>query len=429
MENREIPNGWIETTLGEVAEIASGGTPSTKEEAFWGNDISWITPKDLSGYTKRYINKGENNITQLGLEKSSAKLLPKNTVLFSSRAPIGYVAIAESKLTTNQGFKNLICNEKISNFLFMFYWLKNNVNYIEQLASGSTFKEISSSGMKQVKLTIPPLPEQKAIADVLSSLDEKIELLEEENKTLETLAQTIFTEWFVNFNFPGRMGEQCSESGTTSPGATGEMEDSELGEIPKGWRVEGIRNYVEHKRINIKPFEEPSKEFVHFSLPAFDNGKKADIAMGGEISSNKYLVVDNCFLVSKLNPSTPRVWTILKALENYICSTEFQVIKPLSIDYFGFIYGALTSDKMIRELSGRAHGTSSSHQRVNPADILDVSLIIPNNEIMAMFSQIMNQFLEKIDCNLIQIQTLKSTRDTLLPKLMSGEIRVEGFGE
>ena len=99
---------WKEYRLDEVGDIVSGGTPSTKNEDYYGNEIPWITPKDLSGYYSKYISKGERSITKLGLEKSSAKLLPKGTILFSSRAPIGYVAIAQEDLCTNQGFKNIV---------------------------------------------------------------------------------------------------------------------------------------------------------------------------------------------------------------------------------------------------------------------------------------------------------------------------------
>src|SRR5690554_7447812 len=95
----KIPEGWVETTLGEVSNIQSGGTPSTKNESYWGDEISWITPKDLSSYNSVYIEKGERSISKVGLENSSAKLLPKNTILFSSRAPIGYVVIAKNDIT------------------------------------------------------------------------------------------------------------------------------------------------------------------------------------------------------------------------------------------------------------------------------------------------------------------------------------------
>jgi len=121
---------WIETTLAEIADIKNGGTPSTKIDAYWDGDIAWITPKDLSTHSSKFIAQGERCITKLGLKKSSANILPNNTVLFSSRAPIGYVAIANNQLATNQGFKNIVCNPNKSDFHFIYYWLKSSKNRI-----------------------------------------------------------------------------------------------------------------------------------------------------------------------------------------------------------------------------------------------------------------------------------------------------------
>jgi len=116
-------DGWREVSLGEIGEIVGGGTPSTKKESYYGGNISWITPKDLSTHNERYIFMGERSITEEGLANSSAKLMPKGTVLFSSRAPIGYVAIAGKELCTNQGFKSLIPKNGLADSEFLYYLL------------------------------------------------------------------------------------------------------------------------------------------------------------------------------------------------------------------------------------------------------------------------------------------------------------------
>lgn len=166
-----IPHGWEVKTIGDVGEVVSGGTPSTKNEEFYNGDISWITPKDLSGFDRKFISKGEKNITRLGLEKSSAKLLPRNTVLFSSRAPIGYIALAEKEVCTNQGFKNIICNEKKVSPNFMYYFLKANKDAIESVASGSTFKEVSGTLMKRIKIVVPTMDVLTRFNNVVKSFD------------------------------------------------------------------------------------------------------------------------------------------------------------------------------------------------------------------------------------------------------------------
>lgn len=154
----QIPKGWKFGKLEEIAEVIGGGTPSTSEESYYcepSAGISWLSPKDLSGYSWKYISHGATDITESGLKNSSARMLPAGTVLFSSRAPIGYVAIAEKELSTNQGFKSLVPKNG-SNTEFLYYLAKANVELIESRASGSTFKEISGNGMKELPVILPP---------------------------------------------------------------------------------------------------------------------------------------------------------------------------------------------------------------------------------------------------------------------------------
>lgn len=167
---------WKTCTLDDLGTIVGGATPSTKKpENYEGGAIAWITPRDLSGFSGRFITRGERNITEQGLKSCSTQLLPAHTVLFSSRAPIGYVAIANQEVCTNQGFKSVIPNAD-TDYMFLYYLLKYNKNKIESLSSGTTFKEISGSTMRGVEVTVPKtVAEQKRIASILSVLDDRIE--------------------------------------------------------------------------------------------------------------------------------------------------------------------------------------------------------------------------------------------------------------
>ena len=139
---------WKECTIADLGEVVGGATPSTKKaENYENGNISWITPKDLSTFNGRYILRGERNITEIGLRSCSTRLLPPNTVLFSSRAPIGYVAIAAKEMCTNQGFKSVIPNPN-TDYMFLYYLLKYNKDNIENMGSGTTFKEVSGNTMK-----------------------------------------------------------------------------------------------------------------------------------------------------------------------------------------------------------------------------------------------------------------------------------------
>ena len=211
-------SSWELKKLSEVADIIGGATPKSDVDEYFNGDIPWITPKDLSGYKNRYISKGERNITKLGLENSSAKLLPKGAVLFTSRAPIGYVAIADNEVSTNQGFKSLVLKDgNIPEFFY--YLLKHNVPLFEARATGSTFKEVSGQVVKNTELLIPSIDIQKKIVDLVSPLDEKIELNTQINQTLEQIAQTIFKSWFIDFD-PVHAKANALASGQTAEQAT-----------------------------------------------------------------------------------------------------------------------------------------------------------------------------------------------------------------
>lgn len=167
---------WKECLISDLGTVVGGATPSTKDPSnYEDGKIAWITPKDLSNYEDRYIIHGERNITEKGLNSCSAQLMPKHSILFTSRAPIGYVAIAENEVCTNQGFKSVVPNEN-TDYLFLYYLLKYNKSKIEGLGSGTTFKEVSGKTMKGIEVMVPTtLSAQKSIGAFLDSLDRKIE--------------------------------------------------------------------------------------------------------------------------------------------------------------------------------------------------------------------------------------------------------------
>ena len=191
---------WKTCTIGDLGRVVGGATPSTKKaENYDGGTIAWITPKDLAGFSGRFISRGERNITEQGLKSCSTQLMPAHTVLFSSRAPIGYIAIAEQEVCTNQGFKSVVPDEK-TDYMFLYYLLKYNKEKIENLGSGTTFKEVSGSTMRGIEVRVPEtIEEQQRIASVLSALDDKIEKNTEVNENLEQQAQALFKSWFLDY--------------------------------------------------------------------------------------------------------------------------------------------------------------------------------------------------------------------------------------
>ena len=184
------PN-WSECTLSDIGSVVAGGTPSkSKPEYYADQGIAWITPKDLSVNKSKFISHGENDISELGFSKSSAAKMPAGTILFSSRAPIGYIAIAQNEVTTNQGFKSVIPNENIST-AYMYFLLKNLLPTIEGMASGSTFKEISGAAMKSVPTVMPDADIIRLFSSFCEPVFKEQEILEAENQRLSALRDSL----------------------------------------------------------------------------------------------------------------------------------------------------------------------------------------------------------------------------------------------
>ena len=192
---------WKECKIADLGTVIGGATPSTKNAAnYEKGTIAWITPKDLSTFTGRYIQRGERNITEIGLKSCSTQLLPTNSVLFSSRAPIGYIAIAANEVCTNQGFKSVIPNDD-TDPLFLYYLLKYNKDKIESMGSGTTFKEISGNTMKSISVRVPKdVSVQKRISAVLGMIDDKIEENERINDNLQQQAAALFSTLYDRSN-------------------------------------------------------------------------------------------------------------------------------------------------------------------------------------------------------------------------------------
>lgn len=392
----KIPVHWEIRQLSEIGEIVSGGTPNTKIEEYWNGNIPWITPKDLSGFTDRYIYSGERNITELGLENSSAKLLPRNTVLFSSRAPIGYVALAGDNLATNQGFKSIICDDKKAYPLFIYYLLKSKKNDIENIAGGSTFKEVSGKVMKEFKVQIPPLTEQKAIANILSTLDEKIETNNQINEKLEEMAQALFKHWFVDFEFPNENGKPYKSSG-------GEMVESELGMIPKGWEVGKLGDIISISSGK-RPKEKQADSSEKYPFPIV--GASSIMGYTSDFNYNEpVLIIGRVGTHGIIQRFTNKVWA----------SDNTLVIKS---KYYGFTYNILKS------IDYKSLNRGSTQPLITQKDIKNTTVLIPPSNVVNSYEDFYSSLFEKYRTNKVESDLLTKIRDSILPKLMSGEIRV-----
>ncbi|HPZ03353.1 MAG TPA: restriction endonuclease subunit S [Bacteroidales bacterium] len=407
---------WKEYKISDIADVIGGGTPSTSNSSYWNGNIPWLTPRDLTGYTKVYISKGERNITVEGLRNSSARLLPKGTVLLTSRAPIGYVAIAKNEITTNQGFKSLVLKEDYADSEFIYYWIKNNIDYLQSIGTGTTFAEISGRVVKDIEISLPPLSEQKSIASVLSSLDDKIDLLHRQNATLEKMAETLFRQWFV---------ERCPEPVEGEEKEEWEIKKLEaIAEIQNGFAFSS-KDYVEYADTHLEVFKmghiqkggglrtDPKRDYV----PRSERLKrwilnKGDIVMAMTDMKDNVVILGVPAMIDKddnyvLNQRVARIY--LKDKSNLI-SNYLLFIQLKDVDF-------------IQELQSKAN--SGVQVNLSTESIKDSDIIIPPLAIQKEKSPIIDDLYTKVELNQTQIRTLTALRDTLLPKLMSGEVRVE----
>lgn len=174
-----MPEGWVLCCLNNIGQIVGGGTPKTDEPNYWnGGTIPWITPADLSGYTEKYISGGDRKITEQGLASSSAMLMPVGSILFSSRAPIGYTVISANNVCTNQGFKS-VCPYIAGVSEYVYYYLKAQIEEIRSRASGTTFKEISGTEFGNTFITFPPLAEQQRIVKAIETAFKQLDKIDE----------------------------------------------------------------------------------------------------------------------------------------------------------------------------------------------------------------------------------------------------------
>jgi type I restriction enzyme S subunit len=191
----EIPEDWEVVKLGDkrLFEIKLGGTPKTSVSEYWNGEIPWITPNDLSELTTPYIEDTQRKISLSGL-KTGSTLLPENSIILSTRAPIGYIALLRKPMAFNQGCKGIVIKEKSVVSLFLYYFLLSKAKLLQELGTGSTFKELATSDLENFKIPLPPLPEQQEITEILQTIDQKIELEKKKKELHEELFRTMLNK-------------------------------------------------------------------------------------------------------------------------------------------------------------------------------------------------------------------------------------------
>ena len=301
-----------------------------------------------------------------------------------------------------------------------YHWLRAH-------AVGAVMPNLNTDIISQLTVPMPKLKEQRSIASTIQALSQRIDLLHQTSATLESIAQALFKSWFVDFDPVRAKVEGREPEGMDAATAAlfpTDFEESSLGLIPKGWSLGKFGELAALAKGSVSPLEFPTIRFELYSLPAFDAGQLPILEMGKNIKSNKTRVAPGAVLQSKLNPHIPRVWFTSEVGEHAACSTEFLpwLAKPQSSPEL--VYCVLRSSAFEAQVHTLVTGTSNSHQRVKPDQVAALRIVLPAEAVRARFADLTRPMLCKVSANRVWASKLAELRDSLLPRLISGKLRL-----
>ncbi len=413
--------------FGDVAKIKNGYAFKSKE--FQEKGIPVIKIKNI--ISPIVDTKDSQKVSIKTYEKTKGFSLKKNDILISltgsgvnqMSSAVGKVGRIEFDYPALQNqrvgkFELKYSNSADLDFLFYYFLQPKITEYLVRNSTGSANQtNINSKLIETVKIPNFSLIKQKSISKFLNQITRKIETNQKMIANLKELSQTLFKHWFVDFEFPDEDGNPYKSSG-------GEMIDSELGKIPSNWKIYKLKDIASHKKETFNPKKSEEVTVKHFSLPAYDNEEQAIEEEVNKIKSNKWIINNNCVLFSKMNPDTKRIW--LPVIDNKklnVASSEFVVMESPNNKINSFIYNICLNSQFIDYLKANTTGSTNSRQRVKPTIAVNYKLAIEDS-IVKKYSEIITPYMEEMKILRSEIGKLTQLRDTLLPKLMSGELEI-----
>jgi type I restriction enzyme, S subunit len=414
--------GWQITNLENICQIICGATPSTIVPEYWSDEIKWATAKDVSESLGYKIYDTERKISKLGFKNCSTKMIPKeSTILIARGATMGRSCILGEDMAINQTCYALLADNDKINPYFLFYSIKNLDSFFQQIAHGAIFNTVIGSNLRETRIDLPPLSVQHRIANILSTLDDKIELNRQTNATLESIAQAIFKEWFVDFLFPG---------------ATGEMQESELGRIPRRWKVDTFENEFEAERglsykgdgLTIDNLAMPMHNLnsVHeggsykFEGIKYYSGQykekhiiyPGDLIVANTEQGHKYLLIGYPAIVPTIFGNCG------------IYSHHLYRVKPKPHSYITseFLYHLFLQPEIREQVVGFANGTTVNMLKIE--GLQKPKFILPPRELVSKFTELASNIRLWQEEAVKECDCLAQIRDNLLPKLMNGELEL-----
>jgi type I restriction enzyme, S subunit len=435
--NRKVwPEETIESLIssGAIIQHKDGnyGSLYPKVEEFGSTGVPFLTAKSI--VNGKLDIEGAPRLADDRADALRFGFVRPQDVLLSHNATIGRVAIVpdfDGRLLVGTSLTYFRLNaERMSARYFAAYLA--SVEFQNQLAavmSHSTRNQVPITAQRKLSVVVPPLSTQHAVASIVGALDDKIEQNRRTLRALERLAQAIFRAWFVDFE-PVKAKAAGATAFPSMPQPVFDalptrFVDSDIGPLPQGWNVGAISDFATLSKTQVNPQERLEEAFDHFSIPAFDAGMRPVAEAGSAIKSIKFLVVEGCVLLSKLNPRTARVWLPpLPCGRRQIASTEFLVFVPVQTSERHYLYCQFQQTAFREELAQGASGTSNSHQRLRPEDVLKRAVALPPTPTRETFAGIADPLYALVAANHDESAKLANMRDYLLPKLLSGKVCV-----
>jgi len=429
-----LPAGWQWRLLTDLARLESGHTPSRKRDDYWGGDIPWIGIRDATANHGRTIYGTNENTNELGIANSAARVLPKETVCLSRTASVGYVIVMGRPMATSQDFVNWICGPDLD-YRYLKYALIAEGAALLRFADGSVHQTIYFPEVKALHIALPERREQEGIATVLSTLDDKIELNRRMNETLEALAQVIFKDWFVTFGPTRRKMEGATDPvailGGLIPDPTkaaplADLFPDNFGEdgLPEGWEETTLDAVCTVNDESWKASNHPDEvNYVDLSNTKWGVIESTSILAWKDAPSRaRRIARPGDTIVGTVRPGNGSYAFISD--EGYTASTGFAVLRPSRPEYASFVYIASTRPENIERVANLADSHGGAYPAVNPGEVTSTKIAFSGNPVMLAFDKLAGPFRERIEHNKNENRTLSETRDYLLPKLMSGAVRV-----
>lgn len=413
---------WSKIPVADVCDIFLGGTPKRSEPNYWGGSIKWASAKDVSNCTTRYLTSTEDTITQKGLEESAAKVLEKYTVVITARGTVGAVCMLGEPMSFNQTCYGLVGKKNITQD-YLYYALKNALSQIRSISYGTIFDTITMKSFQNLKISLPDITQQHAIAHLLGTLDDKIELNRKMNETLEAMARAIFKFWFVDFD-PVHAKAQGRDTGLPKEIVDlfpDSFEDSDLGKIPKGWEVKSLNEIAAY--LNGLACQKYPPEKGKESLPVI---KIRELRQGITENTDRvtinvpddYIVNDGDVLFSWSGSLLLDIWTQGKSVLNQHLFKITSENYPKWFYYYWTKYH-LNDFKRIASYKATTMGHIKRHH------LEDAKVLIANKSLMKIADGLIHPIFKLKVKNELEVKQLANIRDILLPKLISGELRIK----